>query len=191
MDRNVKLTGEAFFIVRHNPDKPFVVQSNRISVKATGTRFNVLAYNREKRIEATLEEGKIQVILNNENPIDVLPGQQVVYYKNVGESVVREADLSACFGWKEHQIIFNDTPFDEVLLKLNRTYNVDFMIRHNELLDLKYTGTFIDETIEEIMQMLSLVSPIDYEIHYRTEVNDSNYVEPLIVIRMNQYHITN
>ena len=49
-------------------------------------------------------------------------------------------------------------------------------------LELKYTATFIDESIEDVMQMLKAVSPITYRIYYRTSVNDKQYQKPRIVV---------
>jgi len=60
-DRKVRLTGEAFFDISTNREKPFVVQLDHMSISATGTRFNVYSFDTENRIETTLEEGEIRV----------------------------------------------------------------------------------------------------------------------------------
>ncbi len=181
-ERSVELTGEAFFNVRTNPEKPFVVQLGKMSVSATGTRFNVLSYGNEGRVETTLEEGKIQVSIRGQETIYVKSGQQVVYFKKTNKAIVREVATETYTSWKENKLRFNDTPFEETLRKISRRYNVTFEIRNHDLLELKYTATFIDESIEDVMQMLKDVSPITYKIYTRTTINDKQYLKPKIVV---------
>jgi transmembrane sensor len=181
-DRKVKLTGEAFFDVRTNPEKPFVVQLGKMTVSATGTRFNVLSYDNENRIETTLEEGKIQIAIKGQDIINMKSGQQVVYFTNTNKAVVRDVPTETYTSWKENKLRFNDTPLEETLRKIGRKYNVTFQILNRDILDLKYTATFIDESIEEVMQMLKAVSPITYRINYRTTVNDKKYLKPKIIV---------
>ncbi len=181
-DRTVKLKGEAFFDVHTNADKPFVVNLGKISVSATGTRFNVLSYENEGRIETTLEEGKIKVKIEGQDDIEVKTGQQVVYFTKTNKVIVRDVSTETYTSWKENKLRFNDTPFEEVLRKIGRRYNVVFEITNADLLELKYTATFIDESIEEVMQMLKTVSPIKYTINNRTSINDRHYLKPKIIV---------
>lgn len=182
VDRRVKLAGEAFFDVSTNPDKPFVVQLDKMSISAKGTRFNVFSFANENRVETTLEEGAIKVTVTGKEPINVRAGQQVIYFVNTGEVRVIDVNTDTYTSWKENMLRFNDTPLEEVLRRIGRKYNVTFEVANRDLLDLKYTATFIDESIEEVMQMLKTVTPITYKIHYRTSVNDKQYVKPRIVV---------
>jgi transmembrane sensor len=181
-ERIVKLTGEAYFIVRTNSEKPFVVQSGRMTVTATGTRFNILSYSNENRVETTLEKGEIQVSIMGQESFDVKPGQQVLFYTKTNKALIRDVATDTYTSWKENKLRFVDTPFEEVLRKIARRYNVTFEIRNRDLLDLKYTATFIDESIGDVMQMLKTVSPITYRIYNRTKINDKEYLKPKIVV---------
>ena len=181
-DRKIRLTGEAFFDISTNPEKPFLVQLENMSISATGTRFNVFSFPSESRVETTLEEGAIKVSVKGKDPIRVRAGQQVVYFVNTGEILLLDVNTDTYTSWKENMLRFNDTPFEEVLRRIGRKYNVTFEVTNRDLLDLKYTATFIDESIEEVMQMLKTVSPITYKIYYRTSVNDKRYIKPRIVI---------
>ena len=181
-ERIVKLTGEAFFNVSTNAEKPFIVKLEQLTVSATGTRFNVLSYSNENRIETTLERGKIQVAICGHDTIDVKSGQQVVYFTKTNKVVLRDVPTETYTSWKENKLRLIDTPFEETLRKIARRYNVTFEIRNRDLLDLKYTATFIDESIEEVMQMLKAVSPITYKIYNRTAISDKKYLKPRIVV---------
>ncbi len=125
-DRKVKLTGEAFFDVSTNPEKPFVVQLDKMSISATGTRFNVFSFANENRIETTLEEGAIKVTVNGREPINVRSGQQVIYFVKTGEVRVLDVNTDTYTSWKENMLRFNDTPLEEVLRRIGRKYNVTF-----------------------------------------------------------------
>jgi transmembrane sensor len=181
-DRKVKLNGEAFFDVTTNPEKPFVVQLDQMSISATGTRFNVFAYGNEDRIETTLEKGAIQVSINGKTPINLKSGQQVVYFVSSKKVLVHEVYSGTYTSWKENKLRFYDTPFEEALRSIARKYNVRFEVTNKDLMNLKYTATFIDESIEEVMEMLKAVSPITYKIYNLTTVNDKQYLKPKIVV---------
>ena len=181
-DRKIKFTGEAFFNVRTNPEKPFVVHLNQMSISATGTRFNIFSFDNEDRVETTLEEGVITVSIKGSEPVKVKSGQQVVYFVKSRKVLVRDVVTDTYTSWKENKLRFNDTPFEEVLRRIGRKYNVRFEISSHDLLNLKYTATFIDEPVEEVMQMLKTVSPITYKIYYLTSINDKKYLNPRIVV---------
>lgn len=180
--RVIKLSGEAFFDVHTDSEKPLVVQMNNMTVTATGTRFNVFSYPNEDRIETTLEEGKLHVTINNKI-FNMKQGQQVIYYTKRNEALLREVNTETYTSWKENKLRFIDTPFEEVLRKIARRYNVSFIIGDKELLEFKYTATFIDESLEEIMKMLGTVSPISFRIDNRTSADDKYYLKPKITIR--------
>ncbi|MCX6327138.1 MAG: DUF4974 domain-containing protein [Bacteroidia bacterium] len=181
-ERIVKFEGEAFFDVSTNSEKPFVVQLGQMKISATGTRFNVFSFGNEDRIETTLEEGAIQVSIKGMEPVNVKSGQQVIYFVRSEKVLVRDVATDTYTSWKENKLRFNDTPFEEVLRRIGRKYNVKFEITNHDLLNLKYTATFIDESIEEVMEMLKTVSPITYKIYIRTTVNDKQYLKPRIVV---------
>jgi transmembrane sensor len=181
-DRLVKLDGEAFFDVSTNPSKPFVVQLRQMKISATGTRFNIFCFDNEDRVEVTLEEGVINVAIKGNKPINVKSGQQVVYFVRYEKVLIREVATETYTSWKENKLKFNDTSLEEVLRRIGRKYNVIFEITNRDLLNLKYTGTFIDESVEEVMAMLTTVSPITYRIYKRTSISDKQYLNPKIVV---------
>jgi ferric-dicitrate binding protein FerR (iron transport regulator) len=181
-DRIVKFTGEAFFDVRTNPEKPFIVKLNHMSVSATGTRFNIFSFGNEDRVETTLEKGAIKVSIEGQEPVNVKSGQQVVYIVKSKKVLIRDVNTDTYTSWTENKLRFYDTPFEEVLRRIGRKYNVTFEITDHNLLNLKYTATFIDEPIEKVMQMLKAVSPITYKIYNRTSVNDKQYLKPKIIV---------
>jgi ferric-dicitrate binding protein FerR (iron transport regulator) len=180
--RKISLSGEAYFDVATNPEKPFEVQLDKLKISAKGTKFNVFSFLNEDRIEATLEEGNIAIAVGEKAPLELSAGQQAVYFRKTGKILVRDVATETYTSWKEHKLRFKDTPLEEVLRRIGRKYNVRFELASTDLLDLKYTGTFIDESIEDVMQMMSAVSPVTCRITYMTSVNDKQYTKPVISI---------
>lgn len=180
--RIVKLKGEAFFNVNTNPEKPFIVQLDQMKIIATGTRFNVFSFENEDRIETTLEEGNINISIIGSELFNLKAGQQVIFSKHSKKIDIHDVNTDTYTSWKENKLRFHDTPMEEALRKIARRYNVTFELSNKDLLDIKYTATFIDESIEEVMQMLKVVSPITYKIDYRTSATDVQYLRPKIVM---------
>lgn len=181
-DREIKLSGEAYFNVTTNPAKPFVVQTDNMDITAFGTSFNVLSYGDEENTVVTLEEGNIQVSFVDNELISMQQNNQLIYNKNSKEISVNDVDTRMYISWKENRLQFYNTPLKEVMARLSKTFNFDFELMNENLYDYDYTGTFVDESIEEIMRMLSIVSPISYEVIYRNKKSNENYQNPLIKI---------
>jgi len=181
-DRDIRLSGEAFFNVRSNARKPFVVTVDQLEVTATGTRFNVSAYVDDPRIEATLEEGRIFVSLPPDRKIFLKEGEQLVYNRETKEAVLHQVATRTYTAWKENELRFVDAPLEEVMRRIGRNFNVDIVIENQNILNLKFTATFIDESVDEILQMMKMVSPIDYKINRQTTPEEGEYVKPKIVI---------
>lgn len=181
-DRLVRLNGEAYFEVRTNSMKPFIVRTSGLNICAVGTKFNVYSYETEDRMETTLEEGNIQVFLNDGEREDIKPGQQIVYFPKSNKAIIRDVSTETYTSWKDNKLHFIDVPFEELLRQISRHYNVVFEVRGKNLLNLRYTATFIDESIEEVMEMLKEVSPIKYKIIKRTTADDEKYLKPKIIV---------
>ena len=76
------------------------------------------------------------------------------------------------FSWKDGKLVFKKEPMGEVVKKLSRWFNVDIQIKDPELLELTYTATFVHETLPQVMELLTLVSPVSYSISNRKEISD-------------------
>lgn len=181
-ERVVSFAGEAFFNVATNRNKPFVVKLDNMQVVATGTKFNIFSFSNEDRVETTLEEGSIHVSIPGKEPVIMKSGEQIVYFVKSKQYRLGEVATDTYTSWTENKLRFNDTPFEEVLRRIGRKYNVRFEVTSTDLLDLRYTATFIDESIEEVMQMLQTVSPIKYKIYNLTKIDDKTYTKPKIVV---------
>jgi transmembrane sensor len=179
--RKVSLTGEAFFDVTHNKEKPFIIHTTAIELKVLGTTFNVRAYPEEKRTEAALITGVLEVSLanlpsqkivlkpaekisvnNEKNTLDSTQVQSTITdQKNepglaVSSVTYLPSDSSVIeTSWVHNKLVFRNKPFEEVALELSRWYNVNFEIHDKMLMTKRFTGTFETETIYEALTRLS------------------------------------
>lgn len=160
--REVTLTGEAFFEIAHNADKPFIVNANEIKIKVLGTSFNVKSYSKDEKIETTLVTGKVELIKDKETPVILAPSQKAVFFKSEKKLKIEEVNSSNIIAWKDGKLIFNNTSMEDVIIDLERKYDVQFIINSPKLLAYEYTGTFDNLSIEEVLDLLVISSPIKH-----------------------------
>lgn len=118
--RNVYLTGEAYFEVSKDKEKPFIVYTRESEIKVLGTQFNVHSSSHESKVITTLVEGSVRVAYANET-INLLPGEQST--SNVPNLAISksQADVENAIAWKSGFFIFNH-PLNEVMDILSQWY---------------------------------------------------------------------
>lgn len=122
--RMVKLTGEAYFDVKHDRAKPFVVQTAGQTVEVLGTQFNINAYADEPVTTTTLLEGSIKVAAPGFNQV-ISPGYQSLV--GAGQAKVVLADMESSMDWKNGDFVFNQMEFRTAMRKIARWYDVDII----------------------------------------------------------------
>jgi transmembrane sensor len=187
--RNVYLEGEAYFEVAENR-KPFIVQTSQMEIVAKGTSFNVLAYPDDNRIMTTLVEGKILLyeVKPDSRPVfltELKPNERAVYLlSGKNELSVSLTDAEKNTSWKEGKLIFHDDPFEEIVRKLNRWYNTDIKLMDPELKSYRYTATFTDETLIQVLELLKNSAPIKYTYSQRNKNHDGTFEKRVVEIRI-------
>lgn len=176
LDRSIYLEGEAYFEVAKNLHKTFLVNGGGLVVEAVGTAFNVKAYPNENVVEATLVEGLVKVgPLDKPSQMIILkPNEQVFYYKpdlknNQSEKLLvsKGIESSTFTSWMNGQIEISGETLDYIAIKLGRQYDVQFHFDDPSIRNLRFTGVFKNETIEQVLEVLKISSPVSYRIHER------------------------
>lgn len=184
--RDVVLEGEGFFEVAHNPEKPFIVKVGDIHVKALGTEFNVLAYPEDNVIQTTLVNGKVvleQSVADGESKLigSMVPGQHVKYNWETETISSSKGSVERYIAWKDGKLIFEDTPISEVADKLSRMFNVDIEV-DKEIEDYIYTVTFNNEPLFQILDLMTIATPVKYTSLPRKKLSDGTYSKQKIII---------
>ncbi|WP_162996915.1 FecR family protein [Mucilaginibacter kameinonensis] len=164
--REVYLDGEAFFDVKRNPQKPFIVHTGKVATQVLGTHFNVSAYVNDSNITVSLVEGKVQVDMNNDPSKRVIldPGKQMIYSKSDGQARVTDFITEDITGWKENKLVFNYDSWTDAAKKLSRWYGVPVKLQDSTLLRCKLKGTFDNIPLNKVMEQIKMVSDISWKM---------------------------
>lgn len=172
-NRNVVLTGEAFFDVAHDKEHPFTVKTFHFSTKVLGTQFNVIAYDSETTEEIILKEGKVEIYSQKGDKLEVLrPNENLVLNTQTGQYRKNEVEAAQYVSWTEGKLVFRNENMLQVASRIGRWYNVEIEIRDAELLTYSFRATFIDEPLEEVLKLLAETAPLAIEEKKRATVNN-------------------
>ena len=180
-NRQVAISGEAWFDVAHDAGHPFEIAVGDSKVKVLGTKFNLEAYPEEDHIEVALEEGKVEFSTPGlQLDIEMKPDERLVLHD--GEITINITDASKFAGWKEGKLIFRGDPMSEVARRMGRWYNVSVEVADKELEGYTIHGTFQDDSLEEVLRYLSMTSPIRYRLIKRKLLDDGTIQKRKVVL---------
>jgi len=174
--RTISLTGEAYFEVKKDKNWPFVVSTKKMNVFVTGTIFNCNAYPENDQIQTVLVEGEVTLINQSTTEIATMnPGELATFNISSQQITKTKTDLQKYIAWKSGKLMFRDDKMNKVVEKLERWYNVEFEIEDPEIANYVYTATFINESLDQVLKMLTLSAPIRYTISERNKQADQTF----------------
>jgi ferric-dicitrate binding protein FerR (iron transport regulator) len=136
--RTVFLEGEAYFEVKSDKKNPFIVKTSYYDVRATGTSFNVEAYSRSESFETALFEGKVDFLKDDNVALSLKPQEKVnIENGNLRVSSISDNDK---YLWRRGLIAFNDAKLEEILLSLEKYFDVKIVINSKNLPSHTYSG---------------------------------------------------
>ena len=161
--RIIHLTGEAFFEVIKDEERPFVVYTNGIKTTAVGTSFNINAYDDNINSQVYLKTGKVEVQSEN-NFMHLSPGEGLNF--NAADNKLGRVSLDGrkVLGWKSDLIIFDNAGLDEVVRTLENWYGVTINVVGKTNKKWRINGEFENEKLDNILKSLSFTSSFDYTI---------------------------
>ncbi len=189
--REITLTGEAFFEVAKDVKRPFIIHANSIDIKVLGTVFNLRSYAGESTTETSLLHGKIEVTLHNQpdNKIILKPNEKLIVANTITNDNSKNIELNGKEDqmetplltlskiryvsndtlpteayWVQNKLAFDNETFDKVVSKIERWYNVEVVIRNEQLKEQHYTGYFEGNTLEDVMEALHISGGLNYKI---------------------------
>lgn len=165
--RNISLEGEAYFSVRKDASKPFIVHTNNLSVKVLGTTFNVKAYPTDHKTIATLNSGKIEIETNAKQSRVLSPNEQLTYNSQTSDINVMKIPATDASCWTSGQLIFTNTSFEEILETLERRFDVSFEIQKKITSKEGYTIKFLKN--DDLEQILSVLEDVVGGFSYQKE----------------------
>lgn len=171
--RIVSLTGEAYFEVAKDKEKPFIVETEGMNVEALGTTFNVKAYQEDSRIVATLFSGSVRVSSDKDN-ILLSPDENATFERSSGKLVMHKPDNSSYAKmWRNNDLVFNGETLEEIAVLLNRMYNVQIVFKSEYIKKHRFSGVICNNSLDNVIELISLTSPITYETRGDTIILDN------------------
>lgn len=164
-NRIVNLEGEGYFEVKHFKNKPFIVQSKYANIKVLGTKFNYKCYP-EMRKRVTLLSGSIELSANNRNEkLLIKPNECVTFDSNSTLFRIHKtinAQLSK--DWINGTLSFDNQPLSEIIIGLEKHYNIKIVIENSTLADKRFTCNFKEGTsLHEVLHFLEETKLIKYQ----------------------------
>lgn len=159
--REVTLTGEAYFNVKHDSKKPFIVNTNDVSVKVHGTKFNVNSYSSADDIIVSLYEGSVSMKAAGKN-VFLKPGEEGYFDMHKKTLEVYNGDVEFAKSWTNDYLRFKDKNLRYVCRYLSKWYAVNIDIDPNIDDNQSYTFTLRNETFEEVIRIMARINAIDY-----------------------------
>jgi len=196
-NRDLTLKGEAYFKVAKNTEIPLIVNAGNINIKAVGTEFNIRAYDNDGIIETTLVEGKVEITQigkdNGEDKfVDLVPNQKAIYIKET-ESISLEkienidpslpppsktiydnilisprVDVTQVAAWTHGKLVIRGENLENISIELQRKYDVTFVFTDDIAKQFSFNGILLDETLEQVLNVIKLTAPIEYALTGKT-----------------------
>ncbi|MDD2960663.1 MAG: FecR domain-containing protein [Muribaculaceae bacterium] len=162
--RNVRLTGEAYFEVAKDEERPFTVTADDVNIRVLGTAFNVSAYPTDSEIITTLCTGKISIGDFKKKNYIMAPGETAVYNRQTSEyTIVKDDFYSEAPQWRDNYMAFRNATLANVLENLSRRYDIDFVVKDKIVNTYTYNLMCNVNDLRSILDMISNITPVGFE----------------------------
>ncbi|SEW40209.1 FecR family protein [Chitinophaga arvensicola] len=191
-NRQVKLTGEGYFQVAKNADRPFIIHTATVDVKVLGTVFNLRAYPNESKTETALISGAVEVTIHRQkdNKILLKPGEKVEVDNQLTTVTTTRSGTPATAtaathtkpdirigplvkdpvdqqvqetAWLEYKLIFREETFEQLAAQIERAYNVKIIFQDDAIKMASFSGKVKDESVTELLNILQATKHFNYK----------------------------
>lgn len=161
--RWVTLSGEAYFDVKADKQNPFYINTGKgVTVKVTGTEFNLSCYNDQNDIKLCLLEGSVELLSGKKTIYKMTQHEEVSILNSNVAPTKAEAEFRTA--WMQGRLLFDDTPMEEVVKKLEKWYGVRINVQNSKILKSSFTGDFQSESIIQVLELMKITSAVNYRI---------------------------
>lgn len=152
--RLLSLSGEAFFEVSRDEDRPFIVRTGELETRVLGTSFNIRAYANEA-IEVAVSSGQVAVEKSNKEQRVLLAANEIATYEPEAQSLhTTKEKLAQANAWLSGQLVFEEQALGDMLTDLERFYDLKFEVSNPQLLDCTLTARFLQTDMEAALDLL-------------------------------------
>lgn len=169
-DRRVRLVGEAYFEVRRDARRPFIVATSTLSTRVLGTHFNVKAEQAEDNIAVTLLEGKVSVaredsVQGTSEELALLdPDQQLIYNRQTGNITRLQVAAYDYAAWKDGVLNLKNLTFQEALKRLEKWYGVTIVVADPAINRCMIHASFKNESLPNVLKTIGMTVGFTYKV---------------------------
>ncbi|UOE50626.1 FecR domain-containing protein [Mucilaginibacter sp. SMC90] len=176
--RRVSLTGEAYFHVKHNAAKPFIITTGHMQTRVLGTQFNVHAYKNDNDYRVAVVGGRVQVseaVAGKVKPLaGVLTRNLMITYNVLNHTAsVRHTDADQVSAWQNGKLYFDEASVSEMAEALSRKYNIDIKVHDKPGQVCRYTVGFNNQPLNSVLKVLSRLAGFTYQYNKNKIIIDS------------------
>lgn len=152
--------GRVLFDVAQDPQRPFIITANESKITVLGTRFSV--DNKPNRTRISVEHGRVKV-QNKQQVIELVQGQQAII--DAQGLNIKNMDPHLIGAWRNGRLIFDNTKLSDVFAEFTRYHDTHFNFTNDSIKELKLSGTFSAEQLDNFLNLLPHVLPVKIESH--------------------------
>lgn len=171
-ERIVNVTGEAYFDVAHDADKPFIVQTEGMRIVVHGTKFNVDAFPGSENTLVSLVEGSVSLETETENRF-LKPGETATFNRKTLTLKVEKDDVHFASSWANTQLVFRNRSLGDICKLLSKWYRVKIDVDPTLSNKYFYTFTLRSEPLDEILRIMARIQPMKYTFNEENELTIS------------------
>lgn len=165
--REIEVNGEAFFKVAINKKIPFKVKNTLAEIVVTGTQFNVKSYPGSKIFETVLAEGSIELNIKSaqNQVIKMVPGERAIFNSKKREINIELVDVELYSSWRNGEILFKDATLNDLIVELERIYDIQFYLEDKDLGNYRFRGMFrYNNNLIDALEKIKKTAGVDYYI---------------------------
>lgn len=153
--REVTLKGEAFFRIKKNVEKPFIIHTSKADIKVLGTSFSVNSHPNGD-LEVIVNTGVVSVTSENNGNV-ILHKNEKATYQVISSSLIKSVNTDENFiSWKTHNFVFREAVLEEVFSKLEKAYDISIDVKDTSVLKCKLTATYNNLDVKEVIEMIDM-----------------------------------
>ena len=166
--REVYLSGEAYFDIKHDASKPFMVHTGKLITTVLGTAFNINADKTSDKIVVTVTRGKVSVADGKKLIGYITPDEQITYDTKSNEHVQKTVNAQEVISWQQSDLHFEDMTFEDAAKALQQRFNVQISFANDKVKKCRFSGTALKgKNIDQILKVICAFNNASY--HYRAD----------------------
>jgi len=156
-NREVYLDGQAYFDVKHNSLKPFIIHTGKLKTTVLGTAFEINAWSDKPDVRVTVSRGKVKIEDQNNRTISVITLNQQITYDKINKNIIQKAvNAPDYLEWMDHDLLLSNVTIAEAAELLEKRFQIKILIADEQIKSKRFTTTVLKgERIEQILNSIA------------------------------------